>query len=380
VGCHNDVSDVALIHDSVPGRSDHGCGICHDGTIVAAPTKNCAAAAGCHPSYPIRPASHTSHISPVTAETLTVNGVTYGPFACASCHGNAGASHTAIDLQRIAGHPTCASCHPTPASTALKLDFTCNQANCHAPSAPYYGAAHRQHYRINGIHNVPAAATNCGGAGCHAGGQDLAAIHATVSGRTDSGCGICHDGTIVSVPTTDCASAAGCHPSYPTKPPTHSSHIATVTAGVITINGTPYGSHSCTECHGNSGTGNSQIDLQKITQHTNCASCHPTAAGLARNGDFTCDQTNCHGTGTLYRTALQQHLAAGTAHNASSGATANCISSACHAYGTDVAAIHNHIPGVSNHGCGICHDGSIVSSPTLTARRRPTEPGRTPPR
>jgi len=362
-GCHTDVSDVAIIHSTVPNRTDNGCGICHDGTIVSTPTKNCSSAAGCHPTYPVKPATHINHPSPVVADTLTIQGITYGPFPCAQCHGNTGTNNTVVDLQLIPQHPLCTTCHPTPASLVMKGNFTCNQIGCHGATGTHAGTARAQHYRISGIHNVTAAATNCGGSGCHTGGADVAAIHAAL-GRADSGCGICHGTTIVSAPTTDCASAAGCHPAYPGKPASHTSHVSTVTAGVLSINGIAYGSHSCTECHGNSGAGNSAIDLQKISQHTNCASCHPTAAGLAQTGNFTCNQLNCHGTGALSGTAIAQHVNISSAHDTSASATANCISSSCHNHGTDVGAIHNQVPGRTDHGCGICHDGSIVASPT----------------
>jgi hypothetical protein len=354
-GCHTagaDSKDVAALHGGVGGP---GC-ICHAAGKTL--TLDCTVA-GCHPTYPSVPSSHASHVATVTPTVdITINGHDYGSRACSDCHAS-------LDLQHVTQHASCATCHPTPASTAPKGYFACNQTGCHALSGTHYGTAVGQHAAatINSAHNV--TAVTCTQAGCHAGANggnsDIAAIHATVPNRVDGGCGICHDGTIVSAPTSNCSAAAGCHPTYPSLSAAHGSHVATVTPTAdITINSVDYGTHSCSECH-------SSLDLQHVTQHTACATCHPTPAGTAPKGYFACDQTNCHGGGTLHGTAVAQHVAAtlNSAHTLASVPT-SCVTAGCHtagASGKDVAALHAVAGGP---GC-ICHAAGKTLTLTCTA-------------
>jgi hypothetical protein len=362
-GCHGDVSDVAIIHNAL-GRPDNGCGICHDGTIVSAPTLNCAAATGCHPTYPVKDLTHTAHVATVTADVMTINGTSYGSHDCSDCHGNSGAGNTQIDLQKIAGHDkSCATCHPAASSLPLGY-FDCQQSGCHLSSATTTGTAVVQHTNISTAHDTTSGvAASCGGTGCHGDVSDVAKIHNAL-GHADHGCGICHDGTIVSSPTLNCAAATGCHPTYPVKDVTHTAHVATLTVGAILINGHSY-TQTCSDCHGNSGAGNTQIDLQKIAGHDkSCATCHPAASSLPL-GYFACQQSGCHlDSATTTGTAIVQHANASAAHDTTSGVATNCGGTGCHGDVSDVAIIHNAL-GRADHGCGICHDGTIVSAPTL---------------
>jgi len=363
-GCHDGTNLTTLQIGTVPAARHQVCATCHDPSApqsardaIAAHDTSCIA---CHGSG--LPAGHGAHLSTATAAVISINGHSYGSMACAACHGNAGPDKSAVDLQKIPQHVSCATCHPAPAGSARRNDFTCDQASCHG-GGTLTRSALVQHAGIGAAHDTTTGVSaNCGGSGCHD-VSDVAVIHNAL-GRADHGCGICHDGTIVATPTKSCSAAPGCHPTYPVKLPNHTSHVATVTAAVITINGRDYGSIACAICHGNAGPGNARIDVQKIPQHTSCAACHPTPAGSAGRTDFTCAQSSCHGSGTLRGTAALQHAAVSSAHDTSPSVTTNCGGAGCHGLVTDVALIHDSVPGRTDRGCGICHDGTIVAAPT----------------
>jgi hypothetical protein len=366
-GCHS--TDVAEIHNAPGGP---GCAACH--TNGKTPSLDCGV---CHTEYPTLPDTvHTSHISTDLAGDISIDGNTYTGMSCASCHGNSGTGNTQIDLQQIPGHDgLCSTCHPTPAGSVTKGDFTCNQVGCHG-TGTLQGAALVQHANLNPAHSV--AATSCTQAGCHAGayngGSDVAKIHSVVTGHGPNGCGVCHDGTLVSAPTLSCGGSSNCHPGYPTMSTSHSSHISTEVAGDMVINDTDYGNHTCADCHGNAGTNNSLIDLQKIPGHptvypSGCADCHASATQSATTGDFTCTAPACHGTGTLTSPAIRQHINITSAHLTTAGVSASCGTangSSCHANLSDVAKIHNAVTGHGPNGCGVCHDGTLVTAPTLS--------------
>jgi hypothetical protein len=352
-GCHTGGTNVAAIHSAVPGRTDSGCGICHDGVRVSKPTLVCATA-NCHPNGP--PASHNSHPSPTTSAEITIASVSYGVHQCSECHAS-------TDLQVAHGengtNNSCATCHPTPANSATKGVFTCAQGNCHAGTStiPMHGSIEISH--------AASAAADCTVPGCHTGGTNVAAIHSAVPGRTDSGCGICHDGVRVSKPTLVCATA-NCHPNGP--PASHDSHPATVTTGTITIAGVGTQVHECSECHASTDL---QVAHGEDGTNNSCATCHPTPANSAAKGVFTCAQGNCHA-GT---SPIPMHGSVETSHVAA--AAAGCGVSGCHTGGTNVAAIHSAVTGRTDSGCGICHDGVRVSTPTLvcaTANCHPDGP------
>jgi len=323
-GCHTGGTDVAAIHAVAGGP---GCAACHGNGKT--PTLNCVT---CHPTYPAGSGAHASHTSTVTAAVITINSVDYGSHSCSECH-------TSLELQTIhGGSSSCAKCHPSPASTAAKLTYTCSQAGCHVTKS---GNMLAQHGSINASHTV-ATTPSCIAAGCHTGGRDVAAIHGVTGGP---GCAACHGSG--KTPTLNCVT---CHPTYPAASKNHASHTATVTAGAISMNGTSYGSFSCSLCH-------ASVELQTIHGGAlSCVKCHPSPASTVTSGTFACSQAGCHVTKS--GNMLAQHGSINTSHTVAS--TPSCIAAGCHTGGTDVAAIHGVAGGP---GCLACHGGG--KTPTL---------------
>jgi hypothetical protein len=308
-GCHVG-GDLAALH-----ASKLSCTTCHGAGKT--PTGDCQAA-GCHASG--APAVHASHPSTVTAGVMIINGANYSSHACSECH-------SSLDLQTVhGGAGSCSKCHPDPAGTATKGSFACAQGGCHTVNA---GSMEALHGEIDAAHRS-AAAPSCTAAGCHAGGNDVAAIHAPALG-----CPTCHG--VGKTPTLTC-STGGCHDTDPTA--AHGSHSSTVTAGAISINGTSYGSHSCTECH-------ASLELQSIHGgSSSCAKCHPSPARTAADKTYTCSQGGCHTSNSGSMEAQHGELDAG--HTASN---ADCsVGSGCHNGGTDVAKLH-----APAQKCATCH-------------------------
>jgi len=332
VGCHTGGTSVAAIHKAVAGRSDSGCGICH--ATGATPTLVCASA-GCHSTGAT--AAHTSHPSTVTSGTITIGGTAYGLHRCSECHAS-------TELQAVHGGISgCGKCHPSPRNSITAWNGGCVQGACHASGTPLamHGGASTAH--------VTSAAAACTGAGCHEGGSDVAAIHAKVAARTDSGCGICH--AVGRTATLTCATT-GCHTGAATS--LHASHPAKVTSATITIAAVSYGKHSCSECH-------ATTELQAVHGGAaSCAKCHPSPRGSFTAWAGGCVQGGCHVAGT----ALAMHGAIDTSHTLS--ATPACTVAGCHTGGTNVAAIHKAVAGRTDSGCGICHAAGRTATLTCT--------------
>jgi len=324
VGCHTGGKDVVAIHGVIGGP---GCAACHG--AGKKPTLVCVT---CHPTYPAGSGAHASHPSTVSAEIISINGTSYGSHNCSDCHGTR-------DLQIIhGGTSSCSKCHPNPSGTAAKLTYTCAQGGCHITKS---GNMLAQHGSINASHTL-GADPSCVGTGCHTGGKDVAAIHGVIGGP---GCAACH--TTGKKPTLVCVT---CHPTYPTASPDHASHTATLTAGVITINGVAYGSHKCSDCH-------PSLELQFVHGGAgSCVKCHPNPASTVTSGTFDCSQFGCHVTKS--GNMLAQHGSVNASHSVES--TPSCVGDGCHTGGTDVAAIHGVTGGP---GCTACHGGG--KSPSL---------------
>jgi hypothetical protein len=320
--CHAGASDLAAIHAVVTGRSDSGCGICHAPGKV--PTAVCAAT-GCHPTGP--PTKHSSHPATITSGTVTINGAGYGKHLCSECHAT-------TELQAVhGGTASCVKCHPAPRSSFTTWNKTCVQGDCHKP-----GTTLAMHGGIDSAHTASAAAA-CTLAGCHTGGSDVAAVHAS-----KLGCPTCHASG--RTPTLVCA-ASGCHPDG--APANHDAHPATVTSGTITINAQSYGRHLCSECH---------VTLELQALHggaTKCASCHPTPRDSFTTWTGGCIQGTCHSSSS----ARPMHGFINASHTL--GSPPSCTVPGCHSGGNDIAKIH-----LTKGGCAACHSPGVTASRNCT--------------
>ncbi len=355
--CHGGVANVAEIHSEVPGRSDNGCGICHDSSDV--PTMTCTSI-GCHDGganggFP--PSSHASHDSTVTTGNITILGTTYSAQSCNACHSTDTSGD--IELQAVhGGSGSCATCHGTSGPAHAGMNYDCTQSGCHSSSDT--DAMHPQAI-LDATHTASLPSTwtgssnanNCIQSGCHAygahsGSVDVAAIHSTTNGGP--GC-VCHEAG--KTLTTDCQTV-GCHPGGAAAD--HGSHLSTVTAGTITINSIGYTNQTCSSCH--------STDLQ--VEHANkvsgysCATCHPSHTTGLPSGDFDCQQSGCHSSGST----APMHTTANL--NADHTVTQpSCTQTGCHSGGTDIAAIH-YTTDVTNK-CLTCHNAtSAIPSATCT--------------
>jgi hypothetical protein len=304
---------------------------------------------GCHSATDAFPYGSPHDLSAIHAaspasRTITIDGVDFGVHACSECH-------TPLDLRSLHGengsNNSCATCHAPHVSTLLggaTWNKGCYQAGCHGP-----GSAAPVHGTIDASHTL-ASAPSCIGDGCHTGGTSVAAIHAAVPGRTDQGCGICHATGVT--PTLVCSV---CHGAG--LPAGHTSHVPTITAGTITINGHAYANQTCSSCH-------SPYELQQLHgengTNNSCVKCHPSPATSATS--FNCSQPACHTTASGNMKVLHSTLDA--SHTVSS--SLSCAAAGCH--GTDVAAIHagvdTTVSGQHVVGCQACHANPLHSATT----------------
>lgn len=301
-GCHD--TNAITVHTTGPTKP--GCPACHAAGKPAL-TLACETV-GCHAGVQ---ADHDSHPVAPAAQAVTILGASFGTHACSECH-------TPLDLQDLHGQ-SCSACHTGVVLTAT-ISGGCAQAGCHASGAL------KQHGSIDAAHAL-AAVPSCIGVECHTGGTNVALIHASrLGGGVPRGCAACHGPGIT--PTLDCAKA-GCHPDNTAA---HGSHPVTPAPAPVTILGTSFGTHACSECH-------APLDLQDLHGRA-CSSCH-TGTTVTATLTGGCAQIGCHASGTL-----KQHGSIDAAHAL---ATAPCTGSGCHAATTNLAALH------AGQGCAICH-------------------------
>jgi hypothetical protein len=287
------------------------------------------------------PTVHLAMLTPVTSPGIyDIDGVAYGPLACTECHSEElGPEHSKASSSSAAAG--CSACHPNPRSSLVpSWDRTsCVQGGCHtqSSSAP-------QHATITAAHERLASNDACFAAGCHAEGN-LASIHknvtATIGGQERRGCMVCH---AAGVPESrDCTS---CHPDKAASHYDALLHTATLTSGDITILGTSFGSHACSECH---------VSAELGAMHTDgCSTCHPTAAGSAKPWDKSCVTRGCHGASAI----KPMHGSVDASHTIGEQ---TCTEPGCHTGAGNIAALH------AKEGCETCHGTGKTPTRTCTA-------------
>ena len=281
-----------------------GCATCHATGVT--PTADCTTA-GCHADKAL-PHGYTpeAHLAAPAAAPITVNGTAYAPLACSTCH-------TSLELGPIhlAGTVTCSTCHATVVGALGTWDKSCAQGGCHTSGAnAMHAQATSDHLRAN------PASDGCFVVGCHVGGADYAATHAT-----KQGCATCHGAG--KTPTSDCA-ASGCHNMANPHGDLTASHASSGGWDFISAGLDNY-SHSlgdgtqanCSQCHAtrllavhanncatcHASTARSNVKTAIANRNTNCVTCHPnhhtvgnpTHEGLYDQGDYGCGP--CHGNG-----------------------------------------------------------------------------------
>jgi len=296
------------------------CALCHSnadpGRVPAGASAECGS---CH--------AQADH------ESLHVTDV---PASCGSCH-------SATSLTSLHINPattlTCGTCHdsvdPEVEAAIAADDLSCSA--CHTAQGTDF------HVDFAVKHTYAGMDASCQGAGCHA--NELVEAHDAYVGTGNrysqyaDTCALCHSNAdperVPAGATADCTS---CHTEI------HGDigviHTAVVTSANMSILGTNFGSHACSECH-------ASTDLRTLHGGTSsCGTCHPTPASTATPWAGGCVQGGCHTVGS----DAPQHGEVDSSHTRATGtASDSCVASGCHAGGTNIAAIH------TDQGCDTCH-------------------------
>jgi len=246
---------------------------------------------------------------------------------CSTCHGS---NSAAVRLSISEGDSACTSCH-----TAIGTEF---------------------HLDFDTLHTFSAMDASCQGAGCHT--NSLPAAHANAVGEGSANpqyadaCALCHrNEDSERIPSDASAECTSCHgPIHADVGPIHTS---TPSSETMTVLGTSYGTHACSECHDSS-------DLRDL--HADCGTCHPSPANTATPYAKGCVQGGCHTAGS----SAPKHAALDSAHLI---AQPSCVAAGCHTGGTSVAAIH------ATQGCATCH-GAGKTPTVVCATCHEAEPHR----
>lgn len=278
-----------------------------------------------------------THRAAPPAQGFVIGGTTFASVECTSCHSlELGVEHAKSSSDGSA--QGCDLCHPYPRSSLTPSwdHTTCAQGECHTATstAP-------MHADIDADHAVLPAYSAC--AQCHSG--TLADIHVNASteasGSTRTSCGVCHtDGVPAS---NDCAS---CHDAANPHGALDASHTATMGSSDVSILGTDFGSHDCSECHPSAVLTTIHADR--------CSTCHPSPRDTVVPWDKSCATGGCH-TAT---SSAPQHGRLDSAHAVG---TLSCTSLGCHAGGGNAAAIHSKV------GCVACHASGVTPSTDCAA-------------
>lgn len=326
---------------------------CHTATLVDAHA-GFVGAEGRYPQYP-----DTCALCHQNADSLRVpEGATAD---CSSCH--ASADHESFHATTVA--PACAGCHSAASLTSLHInpDTTMTCGTCHESQDPEVEAAiaadnlacsacHTAqgtdyHVDFDANHTYAEMDTSCQTEGCHANTLDDAHVAYVGDGNrypqyTDT-CSLCHSNPDAErIPADATAACASCHGE------SHGDigviHAATMTSTNVSILGTDFGTHACSECH-------ASTDLRDLHGGTSsCGTCHPTPANTAMPWDRGCVQGGCH----TVTSSAPQHQSLDTAHATT---PKTCTTTAgCHSGGTNIAAIHQE------QGCAACHSTGVTPS------------------
>jgi len=298
------------------------CALCHQNADPdRAPADATAECGSCHAS-----ADHES-LHAVTDQS-----------SCDSCH-----AATSLTLLHINAQTTlnCASCHestdPEVVATIAAGNLAC--AGCHTVQGADY------HLDFGVKHTYAAIDSSCQTSGCHA--STLVDAHSAFVGGGNrypqyaDTCALCHGNEDSQrVPDGATAACSSCHAE--THGDTGVIHTATVTSASMSILGTSFGPHACSECHASAVL----TDLHGGT--SSCGTCHPAPANTATPWTKGCAQGGCHTVGS----SAPQHASLDTAHATT---PKTCTTTAgCHSGGTNVAAIH------TEQGCAACHGAGVT--------------------
>lgn len=308
-------------------RHAGGCTTCHNDTLdLTGLTTKCV---NCHDTEGVNRHANTAVVhTPLDSGSLD----------CARCH-------TTTDVRELHVTQSCTTCHVTygcsechslhngSPGTPLLTGLSCS--NCHTtPGANY-------HADFDTDHTFGDMDGACQGAGCHS--DSLVTAHSALVGEggrypeySDT-CALCHlnedPDRVPEGATADCSS---CHEGHGDL---GAVHTASPAAESVSILGTSFGSHACSECH--------SLDLR--TLHVACGTCHPTPVNTAMPYSGGCVQGGCHAAGS----SAPKHASLDTAHVTG---PQTCTAVGCHSGGTNVAAIHQ------NQGCVACHGAGITPS------------------
>lgn len=238
------------------------------------------------------PATYSAarHSATPASSTITILGVTYGPFACSSCHDlELGPEHQkARSSSSAAG---CSACHPDPRASLAPWGKGCAQGGCHTAgsSAPLHAAVDPPH--VTG-------AQSCTAAGCHTGAGNVAAIHSNATTTTPTGtrasCQVCHAAGV-----TPSATCSDCHDMLAPHGDMGSTHNASPGANwVDTFGGSDGPGCHGWECHGNGVWVDCNIchtvaDVSRIHENR-CEVCHASPRDTFTTWTKGCQQGGCH--------------------------------------------------------------------------------------
>ncbi len=266
LSCHGSV-DPAVQTAIATGST--ACESCHPGAAIHTAIHNVTLDASCTGSGCHATSTDTTltdiHINSGTTltcdtchkstDTNVVAAIAGGVKACDACHGTT--SHEAQHATTVVASCAGSGCHTGTSLTSIHINsgttLTC--ATCHSSTDPNVAAAIAGHTTDctachgsaghTAAHDTTVSAS-CTGAGCHS-GTNLTSIH--INSATTLTCATCHKSTdpnVVTAITTGDKSCTACHAPHPDLAVTHT---ATVTSGTITILGTSFGTHDCSECH-----------------------------------------------------------------------------------------------------------------------------------
>ncbi len=328
------------------GSYSSKCAVCHEvavDNLGAAWDKTCD---DCHTPR---------HTDTATKHDATTAGAACGGAGCHAISDVAAIHSNSVSAVTSADTDTCATCHVD--NNAVPTTLDCSSAGCHAGTAGHVA-----------VHDT---ATSSPCVSCHEygnvqGQHDPAVIGASISGKVNDGCNICHGGdgwTNVRASVTDpeCVSChngtlVGTHAYAPADPQHYTPATAQHTASGTETGIANTGGNACSMCHSlemkpEHAKSSTSFDLGGYADQ--CIACHELKVdNFSGAWDATCQA--CHATATV-------HTAFSGAHDFGAYDAANtlaCSGADCHNV-TAVDLIHAGTPadGITS-SCASCHDAS----------------------